>query len=155
MTGTDGIFLEDTCPRIGDELLETQGHLLAFTVESEHNGFDLVADLEEVVGGAQVLRPGHFGDMDKAFHAGDDLHESAVVGDDDHFTFDFVADFEIRIELLPRLRGELLETQGDTLLAFLEVEDDDVDLLVELDNLGGVADAAPCEDRLRGPKRGR
>ena len=73
--------------------------------------------------------------MDKTFHAGDDFHESAVVSDDDHFTFDFVADFQIRVERLPTLGGELLETQGDTLLALFEVEDNDIDLLVELHNL--------------------
>ena len=43
------------------------------------------------------------------------------------------------------MRSELLETQGDTFLVVVEVEDDDLDLLVQFDHLFGVRDAAPAE----------
>ena len=83
--------------------------------------------------------------MDKTFHTGHDLHKSAVVSDDDHFTFDLVTNLQIGIEFLPRLRSELFETQGDTFLTFFEVEDNDVDLLVELNHFGRMVDTAPRE----------
>ena len=43
------------------------------------------------------------------------------------------------------MRSELLETEGDAAFGLVEVEDDDVNLLVELDHLVGMADAAPAE----------
>ena len=55
VAGTDRIFLQDVSPRIRNELLDTQGHLLTFTVEGEHHSFHFVTDFEEVVSGAQVL----------------------------------------------------------------------------------------------------
>ena len=41
--------------------------------------------------------------------------------------------------------GQLLETQGDTLLLLIEVKDDDLDLLIEGDNLFRMVDTAPGE----------
>ena len=55
VAGTDRIFLQNVSPRIGDELLDTQGHLLSFAVKGEHHSFHFVTDFEEVVSGAQVL----------------------------------------------------------------------------------------------------
>ena len=83
--------------------------------------------------------------MDKTFHAGEDFDEGTVVGDDDHFTFDFVTHLQVGIEFLPRLRSELFETQSDTFLTLFEVEDNDVDFLVEFNHFGRMVDAAPRE----------
>ena len=83
--------------------------------------------------------------MDEAFNARSDLNERTVVGDDDDLTLDSVAHLEVLVESIPRMRSELLETQGNTLLVVVEVEDDDLDLLVQLDHLFGVRDAAPAE----------
>ena len=43
------------------------------------------------------------------------------------------------------MRGKLLQTESDALLLVVEVEDDNVNLLIELDNLVRIADAAPRE----------
>ena len=80
--------------------------------------------------------------MDKAFNARGDLDERAVVSEDDNLTFHYIANLEVRIECVPRMRCELLETEGDTLLAVIEVEDDDFDLLVELYDFFRIVDAA-------------
>ena len=69
--------------------------------------------------------------MDKSLYARLNLNECAVVSDENDFALNLVADLEVRIESLPRMRLELLETEGDSLLVLVEVEDDDVDLLVE------------------------
>ena len=53
----DGVFDFDVFPGILLELLEAEAHLALLAVEGEDYGFDLVADLEEVLGGAEVLRP--------------------------------------------------------------------------------------------------
>ena len=43
------------------------------------------------------------------------------------------------------MRGELLQAESDTFLAFVEAKDNDIDFLVELDNLFRIGDATPRE----------
>ena len=81
--------------------------------------------------------------MDKAFHAGLNLHEGTVIGDEDHFTLNLVTLLEVGIQVIPRMRGKLLVTQGDTLLLGIEFLDDDLDLLVQGNHLFGIVHAAP------------
>ena len=145
MPGVDGIFFCDGSPRIGFELLDTEGHLALLAVEGQDNSLNFVTDLEEVLCAAQVEAPAHFGDVDETLYAGLNLYECAVVSDDHDLTLDDVANLEVGIESIPGMRAELLETESDALLGVVEVEDDDIDLLVELDNLFGMADAAPGE----------
>ena len=92
-----------------------------------------------------MLAPRHLRHVDQSLHAGSDLHEGTVIGHDDHAALDLVADLEVLVERLPRMRGELLQTQGDALLGLVEVEDHDVDLLIERHDLLGVVHTAPRE----------
>ncbi len=59
--------------------------------------------------------------MDKSLNARFDLNECAVVSDEDNFTFNLVTDFDIRIEAVPRMRCELLQTESDSLLLLVVV----------------------------------
>ena len=145
MLAADGVALGDAEPGVGHELADAEAHLAVLAVEVEDDGFHLVAHLQEVLGGAQVLAPAHLADMDEAFNAGHDLDKGTVVGDDDDLALDVVTLLEVRVEGIPGVRSELLETEGDAALGLVEVEYDNVDLLVELDNLLGVVDAAPAE----------
>ena len=139
----DGIFDFDVFPGILLELLDTEAHLALLAVEGENYGFNLVAYLHEVLSAAEVLAPAHFAYVDQAFYARSHFDECAVVGHNDNFTLDFVADLDFGSESVPGMGLELLETEGDTLLLVVEVEDNDVELLVELNNLFGMAYAAP------------
>ena len=141
----DGVLGLDVLPRIGRQLLDAERHLALLTVEGQDNGLHLVADLHELLGRTQVLAPRHFGYVDQPLHTRSDLDECAVVSHDNDTALDLVADLEVGIESLPRMRGELLQTQGDTLLLVVEVEDHDVDLLIERNDLLGVVHAAPRE----------
>ncbi len=143
MFGAHRILGENVNPRIRFELFDTEGHLTLFAVEGKDNGFDFVTFLIKILGGAQVLGPRHFGNVDKTFHARDDFHESAVVVNNNDFALHLVANLQIRVELVPRMRGELLETQSDAFLAFVESQDDDIDFLVELNHLFRVGDTTP------------
>ena len=145
VTATDGIFCLDVFPRIVLELLDAEAHLAVFAVESEDNSFNFVADFHEVLSAAEMLRPRHFADVDKTFYARSDFEECAVIGHNDHFALDFVADFEVGVEGVPGMGLELLETESDTFLLVVEVEDNDVEFLVELDNFAGMVYAAPRE----------
>ena len=141
----DGILDFDILPGIGRKLLDAERHLALLAVEGQDNGLDFVADLHELLCRTQVLAPRHFRNMDQTLHTGSDLDERAVVGHNDHAALHLVADLERLIERLPRMRGELLQTQGDALLGLVEVEDHDVDLLIERHDLLGVVYAAPRE----------
>ncbi len=54
-----------------------------------------------------------------------------------------VANLELCVKSIPRMRSELLQAEGDTLLLIVEVEDNDVDLLIKCDNLVRIAYATP------------
>jgi hypothetical protein len=56
-----------------------------------------------------------------------------------------VTNLEVRIECIPRMRSELLETESDTFLILIEIKDNDIDLLVELQELVRIIYAAPAE----------
>ena len=145
VTRANGIFHLDVLPGVFHELLDAERHLAVGAVEREDDGFDFVAYLEEVLSRAQVLAPAHFADVDEAFYARSNLNECTVVGHDNHLALYLVAGLEVGIESVPGMGLELLETEGDALLLVVEVEDNDIELLVELDNLAGIADAAPRE----------
>ena len=139
----DRVLLLDIGPRIGRKLLDAQRHLALCAVERQDDGLDLVADLHELLRRTQVLAPRHLRHVDQALYARSDLDERTVIGHDDHLALDLVADFEVGIERLPRVRGELFETQRDTLLGLVEVEDHDLELLIELHDLLGMVHTTP------------
>ncbi len=53
----DGILLFDVLPGVVLELLDAEAHLAVLTVEGEDDCLYLVADLHEVLSGAEVLAP--------------------------------------------------------------------------------------------------
>ena len=83
--------------------------------------------------------------MDKTLNTWLNLYECAVVSDENYLTLNLVTYLEVCIECLPRVLAKLLETESDTLLRLIEVEDNDVDLLVESNNFLWVVDTSPRE----------
>ena len=83
--------------------------------------------------------------MDKTLNARSDLNECTVISDNNDLTLNVVAYLEILVESIPWVRSELLQTESDTLLLVIEVEDNNVNLLVECYNLVWIAYAAPRE----------
>ena len=112
----NGVLHLDVLPRILLELLQTKAHLALVAVEGEDDGLYLVAYLQEVLSGTQVLTPRHLGDVDQTLDARLDFDEGTVVGHDDNLALDMVADLEVLVEAIPWVRGELLQTEGNALL---------------------------------------
>ena len=83
--------------------------------------------------------------MDKTLYARLNLNECTVVGNEDNFTLNLVTNLEVRIKSIPRMSLELLQTESDSLLVLIEIEDNDIDLLVEGNNLLRMVDSAPGE----------
>ena len=144
--GVNGIFDFDIFPGIFLELLDTEAHLTLVAVEGEHNGFHFVAYLHEVLCAAQVLAPRHFAYVDQTLYAGSDFNECTVVGHNDNLAVNLVANLDGLGQCIPGMGHKLLQTEGDTLLLVVEVEDNHIELLVEAYNLRG---------GLRGPTKGR
>jgi len=90
-----------------------------------------------------VLAPRHFADVNQTFYTRSNFYECAIVGHHYNLALYMVAHLEVRVESIPRMWGQLLQTKCDALLLVVEVEDDNVDLLVVGNNLCRVADAAP------------
>ena len=81
--------------------------------------------------------------MDKTLYARLNLNECTVVGNEDNLTLNLVTNLEVRIKSIPRMSLELLQTESDSLLVLIEVEDNDIDLLVKGNNLLRMVDSAP------------
>ena len=91
------------------------------------------------------MAPRHFRNVDEAFNAGSDFYECTVVCHYHYATLHLVADFEVSIERIPGMGRELLDTEGDALLLFVEVEDNHLELFVVLHHFAGIAYATPRE----------
>ena len=87
--------------------------------------------------------------MQQAFQARLQLDEDAEVGDlGDLALDDLPGQVVVGDGLQPRVLGELLEAQGDALLFLVHGQDDALDFVALLEQLGGMAD-------LLGPATGR
>ena len=143
MLAAHGIALLDILPRIVLKLLDAKRHLALCAIEVEHYSLHLVTYLEEVLSRAEVSAPAHLADVDETFNAGSNLNECAVVGHHYNLTLNLVANLYIGVKSLPRMRGELLQTEGYALLLLVEVNDYHVELLAKLHDIVGISHAAP------------
>ena len=143
VAAADRIFDFDIFPRIFLELFDTEAHLAVVAVEGKDYSLHFVADFQEILSGTEVLRPRHLADMYKTFYAGSDFKECAIIGHDNNFAIDLVANLKLCVESIPGMGLELLEAEGDALLLVIEVENDDIEFLVEFDNFAGMVHATP------------
>ncbi len=122
----------DVGPRVGLELLEAQGHLVAvlavlvrLVIDAEHLHLDVLAHLHLVGGGGEAA-VGHVGDVEQAVDAAQ-IHERAVVGQVLHLAGDRRAHFE-RLQRLVAfdlaLDFEHLAARHDDVVARLVALDD-------------------------------
>ena len=83
--------------------------------------------------------------MDQTLNTRLNLYECAVVGNNNNLTLDVVTNLQVCVESIPWVWSELLQTESNALLLLIEVEDNNIDLLVELNNLLRIVNAAPAE----------
>ncbi len=140
-----GILVFERFPRIGLELLETEGYLLVLLVDVEHDRLDGVADGDDLRRMLHVPRPRHLGDVDQALDAAFELDERPVIGDRHDLAAHLRAARVALIDALPRIRRELLETERDPLPLAIEIEDLDLELVADGDDFRRMAHAAPRE----------
>ena len=129
-------------PRIVAQLLETQGHAIALTVETQHLGFDLVADGEHFRRMFHAL-PRQVGDMQQAVHTAQ-VDEGAVVGEVLDHALDDLPFFQIGQQGFA-LGGHFCLHHGaarDHHVVALAVQLDDFEFQLFAFEVGGVAHRA-------------
>ena len=92
---------------------------------------------------ANMLRPGHLGDMDQSFHTLLQFYERAVVRDTYHLALHAIANGILVFDILPRMIRKLLHTQGNTLPFFIVVEHLDFHGVTNRQGLRGVTYPSP------------
>ena len=92
-----------------------------------------------------MLAPRHFRNVDETFNASSDFYECTVVSHNNNLTSYLVTNLEFFAESIPGVGSELLEAESDTLLSFIEVEDNNIELLIEFNDFLRIVYAAPRE----------
>src|SRR3954471_16219507 len=82
--------------------------------------------------------------MDEPFDAGLELHEGAVVGDVGDAALELCTEREFRLDVLPRIVLQLLHAERDAVRLVIDLDDLDLHLLADVEHLGRVIDATPC-----------
>src|SRR5439155_11039219 len=118
-----------------------QGHALAVLVHVEDDAVDLLALADHFAGVADLAHPAHVADVQQAVDALLDLDEGPVVGQVADHAGDLRARRVALGDLVPGVGLHLLDAERDLLLFLVDVEDLHLDLLADLDDLAGVADA--------------
>src|SRR6266404_3701892 len=72
------------------------------------------------------------------------FNESPITGKIANLSFDLCANRIFRFDAVPRIGQFLFQAKADPFLFAVDVEDDYVDVLTDLENLGGVTDTAPA-----------
>src|SRR5690625_371085 len=123
-------------------LLERQRDPATLEIDVDDLHEDVLVDRDDLLGQIDVAL-GQLGDVHQALDAVLDAHEGAEGDQLGDLARDDLADGVGAGEQLPRVLLGRLQRQGDALAVHVHVEHLDVDLLTDLDDLGGVVDVLP------------
>src|ERR1035437_3483772 len=138
-----GKFLRRVGPGIAQRLFETERNAPVRRIDAEHDHVHRIAGVDHIGGLAHLLGPGHLGEMHQAFDALLQFDESAEIGDARHATLDALAYLVLVGDQVPGVRLELLEPERNAFLAGIDLEDARLHLVADLEDVGGLVDAAP------------
>ena len=93
--GADRVADLDLVPRVRLELADAERDLLLVDADAEHDGLDLLVELEHVARTGDALDPGQLGHVDEAFDAALDFDERAVGKQLGDLALDLLADREL------------------------------------------------------------
>ena len=131
----------DVGPWINRELLHTEADALLRGIDVQDDRVHFVALLEDFGGMVDLAGPRHVGDVHHTVDALFEFDEGAVGGHVAHLAANTSAHRVVVANHIPRVRLELAEAERDLLLVFLDTEDNRVQLLTDLEQLGGLGDA--------------
>src|SRR5262245_13475431 len=137
------ILLAQLMPRIALDLLEAERNATCRGIDAEHHRLDAVADVEDLRRVLDALAPRHLAHVDQPFDARLELDERAVVGEAHDLAAHARADGIALLHRGPRILHELLVAERDALCSRVVLQHGDVDFVIDLEQLGGMADATP------------
>ena len=91
-----------------------------------------------------ALGPAHLGDVHQALDPLLELHEGAVGHDVHDLAGDPGADRVFLLDVFPRAGRLLLEPERDLFAVLVDVQHHHLDLIVDLEHIAGMVDAAPA-----------
>src|SRR5258705_2005 len=131
-----GILFRSQKPRIGQRLLHAQRNATIARLDVKNHNVDFVASLYQLRRIHGLLRPAHFGRVHQAFDAGFEFDERAVIDNANDLAFELATSWIFLRGANPGIRRELFQPQRDALLFLVELQNDDVEFLVRLYDVG-------------------
>ena len=122
-------------PWVGRGLFHAERHTLPLLIDAQHHGLGLVAFLENLRRMADLLRPGHVGDVQQSVDAFFELDEGPVVGQISNAPNDAGARRVLLLDKRPRIRFRLLHAEGDLLLLLVDAQHRDFHRIADGDDL--------------------
>src|SRR2546422_5175988 len=135
------VALGDGGPRIGLDLLEPERDALVLAVEVQDLRLELLPLLEDLRGVAHVARPRHVGDVQEPVDPGLELDERAEIGEVPDAPQHARAGLVALLDRRPGIGLDLLHAERDPLGGAVDVEHDHLDVVADIDELRGMADA--------------
>ena len=128
-------------PRVLFKLLQSESNPPPLLVDGQDLAGDFVAFFQQFAGVSDLASPGHVADVKESIDALFQFDESTVIGE--------VADFALHggswrvlgCDIVPGIGGGLLHSQGDFLFLLVDAQNDDLHLVTDIDQFGGVIDA--------------
>src|SRR5215471_9077450 len=139
------ILLDEDLPRIAHGLLEAERDAALDRIDLEDLHLHLLRGGNDLAGMHVLLGPRHLGDVDEPLDARLELDERAVVRDVGHAALEAGADRELGFDALPRIGLQLLHAERDAVGLVVDLDDLDLHLLADVEHLGRVIDAPPCD----------
>ncbi len=130
----------DLLPRIGLELFDAQTDALVGLVDIDDDCIHLVALLEDFARVIDLLVPAEIGDVHHAVDSFLELHEGAVGGHVADLAANLLADDVALLDLIPRIRLELTDAEGDLLILLVDAENHSLDVLTKGEDVGRTGD---------------
>ena len=135
--------LREFLPWVGLALLHAQADAALVFVDLEDHDFDFFAQRDDLARSHVLVGPVHLGHVHQAFDAGLEFDECAVVGDVGDLAEHARALRVAAVHAHPRVVAHLLETQRDTVLLGVELQDLGHDFLAGRHHFARVTDTAP------------
>ena len=137
-------FLSKLLPWVGLALLHAQADTALVFVDFQNHDFDFVAQRNQLGGSDVLVGPVHFRHVHQAFDAGFEFDERAVVGNVRDLAEQTGRLWVAAVHAHPWVVAHLLQTQRDTVLFGVELQDLGSDFLASSHHFGWVTHAAPC-----------
>src|ERR1700720_3510948 len=141
----DGVLLRSLQPWIRQSLLDSQRNAPVPRLDVEYHHINLIANLRNLRRMRDLLIPAHLRNVNEPFDALLQLHEHAVIHHANDLALYFAASRIFLRGADPGIGHKLLQSQRNPLLLFIKFQNDDVELLIRLDDVGRMLYATPAQ----------